>query len=38
MAKIEIFFFLIKKIKKKKTNSEFIKKNVMLRGRATLPL
>ena len=32
--KLRIFF----SIKKKKTNSKFIKKNVLLRGRATLPL
>ena len=36
MAKIEKKKFSIKK--KKKTNSKFIKKNVLLRGRATLPL
>ena len=37
MANIE-FFFTIWKLKKDKTNSKFIKKNVLLRGRATLPL
>ena len=38
MAKIEKnFFSQFEKLKKEKTNSKFIK-NVLLRGRATLPL
>ena len=37
MAKIEIFFSQFKKLKNKTKNSKFIK-NVLLRGRATLPL
>ena len=39
MAKIEKnLFSQFKKNLNKKTNSKFIKKNVLLRGRATLPL